>query len=69
MLETERLMNILVQLDLAWFVPYVERMARGEQVGLEEVDAAYRDRYGHGMESSPAPPLRFSFMGYKKGTP
>ena len=26
----------------AWFLPYVERMARGEDVSLEEIKEAYR---------------------------
>lgn len=26
-----------------WFLPYIERMARGEEVSLEEIKQAYRD--------------------------
>ena len=64
-LRTEGLLKILRQLDLEWFVPFVERMARGELVELAEVDAAYRQRSGHSMEVSPVP-LRFSFMSRKE---
>jgi hypothetical protein len=62
-LESEFLMGVLEQLDLSWFVQFLERMARGEYVGLDEVQTAYRDLHGRAMESSVAPPLKFAFMG------
>jgi len=64
-LQTEGLVKILRQLDLEWFLPYVERMARGDRVELSEIDAAYSLRSGHSMEASPVP-LRFSFMSRKE---
>lgn len=32
--------------NCSWFVPLVERMATGEEVALEEIEAAYREHSG-----------------------
>lgn len=34
------------RLSCTWFLPYVRRMAKGEEVELEEIKAAYREHNG-----------------------
>jgi len=64
-LKTEGLVHILQTLELDWFFPYLERMARGEAVDFSELELDFCRRTGRGMESSTVP-LHFSFMGTGK---
>ena len=36
----------LEQLNAKWFVPFLERLARGEEVPVEEIQKAYFDLFG-----------------------
>jgi hypothetical protein len=64
-LKTDALLHILHTLELDWFFPYLERMARGEAVDLSEVESVFCQLTGRRMESSTVP-LHFSFMGRRK---
>jgi hypothetical protein len=52
---------MLQQFELAWFVPYIERMARGESFTIDELQTIHNQHTGHRMEAS-LPSGQFGFM-------
>jgi hypothetical protein len=43
---------MLQQFELAWFIPYVERMAAGENFTADELQSIYFKHTGREMEAS-----------------
>jgi len=48
----------LRKLNAEWFVPFLERMAQGEEVSIEEINAHHMELFGKELQkvSSPYPP-------------
>ncbi len=60
-LRTPGLIRRLRELELAWFLPLIERLAAGKAVSLDEVQDGFRKQTGREMETSKRP-YRFAFM-------
>jgi hypothetical protein len=58
-LNTPFCVRRLHELDLAWFIPYLNRMAAGERFTADEMQRVYFDHMGRYMEVSADGQFRF----------
>ena len=61
LLKTPAYLQELRKFELAWFIPYVERMAAGENFTVDELQRLYHQNTGRQMEAS-SDDGHFSFM-------
>jgi hypothetical protein len=54
-------LQMLHELGLKWFLPFLERMAAGELIAIEDLQHAFRVENGRDMEVS-GRPYNFGFM-------
>ena len=43
------------KLDAEWFMPFLERMAQGEEVPIEEINSRHMELFGKELQTVPSP--------------